>query len=111
MKILPCLSRGIVLLHEDGKTFEMAPLQVFRGPGGGTVLRIGRNALFFNIDGRFDGSECRIEPCDPKSPDAKALMDAFHEQEQNKNCSPDTTYFQPGTPGHVAETRTWPPKN
>lgn len=111
MKILPTLSRGIVLLHEDGVTFEMAPFQVFRGEGGGTVIRIGRNALFFNIEGRFDGNECKVEPLDPSSPDAKALMDAVHAQQENKNCAPDSSYFSPGSAGYLAETRVWPPKN
>jgi hypothetical protein len=111
MKILPFLSRGIVLLHEDGMTFEMAPLQVFRGPGGGVVIRIGRNALFFNNEGRFDGSECKLEPIDPSAPEAKAIMEAVHSQQENKNCAPDSPYFQPGSALYLAETRVWPPKN
>ncbi len=51
MKVLPTMSRGIVLLHEDGKTFEMAPFQVFRSASGSTIIRIGRTALFFDADG------------------------------------------------------------
>lgn len=111
VKVLPVLHRGVVLLHEDGKTFEIAPLQVFRVNGGGTVLRIGRNAFHFTVDGRLDSNECRIAPMGPDAPEAQALAKAYSEQDRNRNLAPDEAFFKPGTPGYLAETRVWPPKN
>ena len=102
------MSRGIVLLHEDGKTFEMAPLQVFIGANGHTLIRIGRNMLFFNPDGRFDGTECKTGELDTESTEAKMLLEAFELQGEAKGLPPEEAYFQPGSPGYKAETRAWP---
>lgn len=101
------MSRGIVFVHEDGKTFEMAPLQVFISGGGQTVIRIGRNALFFNQDGTLDGSESHVSGLTPDSPEVALIQQAFELQGQNKGLSPDDPYFVSGTPGHAAETRSW----
>ncbi len=107
MKILPTMSKGVVFVHEDGKTFEMAPLQVFIGGGGQTVIRIGRNALFFDKDGRFDGTESSVSGLSPDSPEAKAIREAFEAQGEHKGLPPDEPYFRPGSPGHAAEVRAW----
>jgi len=107
MKILPAMSKGIVLVHEDGKTFELAPFQVFISGGGQTVIRIGRNAIFFDKDGRFDGTESHPAGTDIDSPEAKRIREAFEVQGQYKGLPPDEPYFQPGTKGHTEETRAW----
>jgi hypothetical protein len=108
VKILPVMSRGVVYVHEDGETFEMAPLQVFRGDGGQTVVRIGRNCLFFDESGRFDGTESHPAGIAPDSEVAQRIRAAFDAQGQNRGLPPDEPYFQPGTRGHAAETRAWP---
>ncbi len=108
MKIMPTMCKGIVLMHEDGKTFEMAPLQVFISAGGSTVIRIGNNALFFDKDGKFDGTESHIAGMTPDSPELKLLHEAFEPQGKYKGLHPDVAYFTPGTPGYEAETRSWP---
>jgi len=108
MKILPTMSKGIVLVHEDGKTFEMAPLQVFISAGGSTVIRIGNNALFFDKDGKFDGTESHVSGMDRDSPEAAMLREAFKLQGEYKGLPPDVAYFQPDSPGYAAETRSWP---
>lgn len=108
MKILPTMCKGIVLVHEDGKTFEMAPFQVFIGNGGKTEIRIGNNVLFFNKDGTFDGTESHIAGMAPGSPELELLHEAFVLQGKYKGLPPDVAYFTPGTPGYDAETRAWP---
>ena len=108
MKILPHMSKAVVFVHEDGKTFEMAPLQVFIGGGGQTLIRIGRNVLFFDKDGRFDGTESRVDELPQDSPEAEMLREAFAVQGSYKGLPPDEPHFQPGSPGHEAETRSWP---
>jgi hypothetical protein len=106
MKILPCMAKAIVLLHEDGKTFEMAPFQVWRSSSsGGTVIRIGRNTLFFNEKGEFDGTESAVLATQAE---ADAFVEAFAVQGKNKGLAPETAYFPPGTAGYADETRAWP---
>lgn len=107
MKILPTMSKGVVFVHEDGKTFEMAPLQVFIGGSGQTVIRIGRNALFFDKDGRFDGTESHVAGFGPDSEEARVIREAFEAQGEYKGLPPEEPYFQEGTPGHAAEVRAW----
>lgn len=107
MKILPMMSRGVVFVHEDGKTFEMAPFQIFIGGSGQTVLRIGSNAFFFDKNGKFDGTESHVAGHAPDSPAASLFKQAFDLQGQNQGLAPDKPYFTPGTPGHEAETRGW----
>lgn len=108
MKILPTMSKGVVLLHEDGRTFEMAPFQVFLSGGGQTCIRIGRNAFFFERDGSFDGSECKVSGINQDSPEAYTIQNAFNEQGRNKGMAPEAPYFAPGSKGHTAETQGWP---
>jgi len=107
MKILPTMCKGVVFVHEDGKTFEMAPLQVFRSGSGQTAIRIGNNILFFDTDGSFDGTESHVAGLAPGSPEASLLTEAFELQGQYKGLPPDEPYFMPGTPGYAAETRSW----
>lgn len=106
MKILPCMSKGVVLVHEDG-SFEMAPFQVFRTKDA-TVVRLGRNAYFFDDGGRFDGSEHQLDGVsgmdDPK---LAAVNEALTLSGKNKGIPPDRAYYPPGTPGYERETATW----
>ena len=109
MKILPIVHKGIVLMHEDG-SFEMAPFQVFRGADGGTVIRIGHNAIFFDKKGAFDGTECRV----PASVDAQVgddysdqLAAAFDEQGRNRGKAPTSAYFGVDSRGWHRETAAW----
>jgi|APFre7841882654_1041346.scaffolds.fasta_scaffold143578_1 hypothetical protein len=106
MKILPSMCKGFVFVHEDGKSFEFAPLQVFLS-GSQTAIRIGRNILFFNKDGTFDGTESHLAGLESDSPELKRIREAFDLQGEMKGLPPDESYFQPGTPGYVAETRMW----
>jgi hypothetical protein len=104
MKILPMMSRGVVLVHEDG-TFEMAPMQVWRSGSGQTVIRLGNNAYFFQDSGKYDGSEHRIVEGSDLD---KALPVALAESSANKGLAPEVAYYPEGTPGHARETSAWP---
>lgn len=107
MKILPTMCKGVVFVHEDGKTFEMAPVQVFMGINGMTLIRIGRNVLFFDRDGKFDGTESKtLAANDPEL--MKKITEAFEVQGDNKGIVPDEPYFHPGHPNYEHETRSWP---
>jgi hypothetical protein len=108
MKILPHMSKAVVLLHEDGKTFEMAPFQVFQAWEGQTIIRIGRNTFFFDKDGKFDGTECAVAGLEFDSPEARMIQQAFDLQGEYKGLAPETPYFEPGSPGYAHETRAWP---
>lgn len=107
MKIMPMVSSGVVLMHEDG-SFEMAPLQVFRSATGQTVIRLGNNALFFKEDGSFDGNECKIPGGGVPVEQAAALQGAFHEQGKNTGKAPAEAYFQEGSRGWDREVAGWP---
>ena len=102
MKINPTMSKGIVLMHQDG-SYEMAPFQVFRG-NNATIIRIGNNTLFFEENGKFDGSECGGVPKEK----AEEFMRAFEIQDENKDKAPDKPYFEPGSNGWEKETADWP---
>ena len=100
MKILPMQSRGIVLMHEDGKTIEMAPMQVFRQRNGNTIIRIGRNTLHFLEDGTFDGEECACSA----GAKQEEIVAALQQSAANQGQPPETTYFEEGTRGWEDET-------
>ena len=102
-KLKELLHRGIVFVHEDGKTFEMAPVQLFAGPTGETVLRIGRNILVFTAEGEFDGSYSKHDPVSS----AKTITRALVEQEENLHQPPPEPFFAAPTDGHTAETSRW----
>ena len=106
MKILPCMSKGIVLMHEDG-TFELAPFQVFLSAGGQTVIRIGRTALYFDKDGRFDGEECHGRSAPELAQSNELLVDALEASKRNQGLAPEEPYFQPGSPAFERETAAW----
>ena len=105
MKIEPMMSRGIVLMHADGK-FEMAPMQVFKSSTGQTVIRIGNNALFFDENGSFDGSEC-VCPANVTKAQMHRVGAAIAQQAENEGLAPSAPYFEPGSNGHAAETAAW----
>jgi hypothetical protein len=107
MKILPTISSGIVLMHEDG-TFEMAPFQVFRSSDSKTIIRIGNNTLWFNEDGTFSGSECRIPGGGLPIEEAATLQAAFEIQGSNKGRAPAEPYFEEETVGWKKELAGWP---
>jgi len=107
MKIMPAVSSGIVLMHEDG-TFEMAPFQVFRAANGQTVIRIGNNTLWFGENGQFDGSECKIPGGALPIEEAAKLQAAFDVQGENKNKAPAEPYFEEGSKGWEREVAGWP---
>ena len=102
MKILPMMHRGVALVHDDGVTIEMAPMQIWRQKNGTTVLRLGRNTFYFNDDGTYDGSEHAMNAGSPQ------LEEALKISAENRGLAPDTPYFPPGSPGHAEETRAWP---
>lgn len=107
MKIMPAISSGVVLMHEDG-TFEMAPFQVFRSDKGQTIIRLGNNTLWFDENGKFDGNECKVP--EAGTTDMGALQEAFKAQEGNKNRAPVPAYFQEDTSGWKREVADWPKK-
>jgi hypothetical protein len=108
MNIQPCVSAGIVFMHEDGK-FEMTPFQIFPLKTGGSCIRIGRNAIYFNEDGSFDGTEC-APPRSAVETNEKldALGEGFQRSGENRGLAPATTYFGEGSPGYEAEVAGWP---
>ena len=105
MKILPMMSRGVVLVHED-ESIEMAPMQIWHTKNG-TRLRIGRNVYFFNLDGSYDGSEHRMTYA--RGSDKEREMDAaLTLSGENKGFAPEVPHYPPDTPGHQAEVAAWP---
>jgi len=108
MKIMPHMSREIVYVHDDGKTFESVPFQVFRLKSGATCIRIGRNTLYFNEDGSFDGTEAMVGELVKDPAQHEAVLKALERQGQAKGHAPEWAYHQPGTAGYDAETAAWP---
>ena len=107
LPVTPVLSSGIVFIHEDGNSFEYAPLQVFRGVDGGTNIRIGRNILHFNEDGSFDGNESKFtEQTDDAT--VKAINEAMQHQKRHRGRKPLETYYQAGSTGWETEIASWP---
>ena len=104
MKILPTMSRGVVFLHEDGKTFEMAPLHIFRTRDGDTVIRIGRNILTLDESGNFDGEECHLDGIDAAEI-GEQLAEALKQSVANQGQAPESLYFSEGSAGRAAEER------
>lgn len=116
----PFVSAGEVFMHEDGETFEVAPLSLFQLEDGQVVLRIGRNTYWFDPDGNYDGPECVTPPVPGASSMSdeeiirrsnrrfKPLMDALTQCKQHRNQRPKMAYFETGTPGYRAETAIWP---
>lgn len=98
MKILPVVCKTIPLMIE-GRCVEV-PFQVFRSKTS-TVIRIGDNALYFDDDGTFDGCEAKGE--DPEQ--AKLYVESLAKKTQG--VPPETSYFQPGTPGFHREIQGW----
>jgi hypothetical protein len=109
MKILPAISKGIVLMRDDG-TFEMAPFQVFRSAAGMSVIRIGNNVLYFDKNGVFDGSECKCPPGIAVGDQFEvALKAAFSEQVGNRGHAPvGNPYFSAHSAGWEREVASWP---
>jgi hypothetical protein len=103
MRIKTFVSRGEVFMHEDG-TFEVAPFQVFRSSSGGVCIRIGRNCYFFSKDGSYDGPECKPPP----TVDIDGLRAALQACTKNRGRRPAEPYFQQGSPGFMAEVKSWP---
>lgn len=96
-------------MHEDG-TFEMAPMQIFRLPKTGmTVLRLGRNAFFFDKDGHYDGSECKL-PDETSIEDTEEIRKAFERAALNHGRVPAEPYFRPERGEAEVEQSGWPKK-
>ncbi len=108
MKILPVLRCVIPFVTADDAgevTVHRLPLQVFRGGSGGTIVRIGDNALFFEESGKFDGFESALPSYEAA---VVAYAEASEESQATRGMPPAKAYYQPGTTGHTAETRSWP---
>ena len=111
MKILPMMNRGIPWLREDGRTFDVVPFQVFllkefKGEPSATIIRIGRNAIWLNEDGSFNGTE--MKSSEDISEDEIAALEAAHDASKTVDgVAPEEAYFPPMTPGYDAETRAW----
>lgn len=108
MKILPMMHKGIVFVHDDGKTFEVIPLQIFVSKNNMTVIRIGNNTIWFDKDGGFDGTESKLAEVSVDGERARLIQEAFEIQGENRGLAPETPYFPIGTPAYEAETRSWP---
>jgi hypothetical protein len=104
VKILPMLRARVPLVTGDGTAFDVVPLQVFRFKDGRWLLRYGRNTLWFEPDGTFDGTEhltqARI--------DGDALQAALADSPHSEGEAPAESYFDPEAPGYQAETAAWP---
>jgi hypothetical protein len=104
MKIMPIAYRTVPFVLNDGQRFEEMAFQVFRLKDGNTIVRIGRNIFVFLADGRFDGTEHK---CD-EGADAEALTGALTRSAEHEGQPPDEPYYEPGSPGHEAETLGFP---
>jgi len=104
MKILPIMSRGVPFVRGDD-TLEMVPMQVWRDAKGSTVIRLGKNAYFFDEDGKYDGSEHKAT--EGRSAD-KTLTASLEASSRNRGLPPEEAYYPEGTPAHARETAAWP---
>ena len=109
MILKPSMSAGIVMVHDDGIAFDVVPFQVFQLSSGATIIRIGRNALWFDPDGAFDGTEHRL-PAGVDPVVQKMLVASLEMAQKNRGKPPEESYFRPGAPGHASETASWPEK-
>jgi hypothetical protein len=99
------VSSGEPVLREDG-TVEVVPLQVFRLHNGATVIRLGRTTIWFNEQGKLDGTEHLTVGLSAEQ--KQALVDALEASRGNRGRAPTEPYFQPGEKGHAAEVAGWP---
>ena len=106
MKIIPCMNSGIPFVLNDGRSLEIVPLQVFRSASGQTAIRIGRNILFFNENGTFDGTEARVAE-DISEDECDTLVAALESSKTTDGVAPAEPYFMVGSDGYDAETRAW----
>ena len=100
----PFVTSGEVLVRPDGKGFDVVPISLFRLDSGQTCLRVGRNVLYFNADGTYDGPEGRVEDV----VDSQALTAAYARCRGNRDKRPTEPHFAAETKGHGAETGIWP---
>lgn len=102
----PFVTAGEVLVRPDGEGFDIVPLSLFRLADGRTCLRIGRNVLYFQGDGTYDGPEGRTKEMPIE--ESRTLAAAYGRCAGNRGRRPHEAHFAEGTPGHAAETGIWP---
>lgn len=86
--------------------FRDSPLQIFQTANGQTVIRIGRNTLWFTSEGDFDGTEAKPVPGATQL-EQMNLVEAFKSQEDNRGKAPAEAYFEKGSNGYEAEVASW----
>ena len=104
--IKPFVSAGEILVHGDGRTWEVVPLSVFDA-GSMTVVRVGRTTYWFDgEDGKYDGSEFNLSGAD------LADLGNFREQmgrvRDNRGRAPAEAYFDPSRDHYRYEVALWP---
>lgn len=99
----PFVSAGELFVDTKGNP-SLVPLSLFQTESGSIILRVGENTYWFDEDGVYDGPEARF----PSPPDAKHVAALLEESTRNRGRAPAEAYFEPGCPGHDAETALWP---
>jgi len=105
MKLKPTINKGIVLMHEDG-SFEMAPFQIFSTQYH-TIIRIGNNALFFDAEGNFDGSEGKVPKGCMNNHSEEEILKAYQHQVDNDGKAPEEPYFASQSNAWECEVKAW----
>jgi hypothetical protein len=108
MKINPCVSSGIPWLSPEGDRVDVVPMQVFRSVSGLTIVRVGRNTLWFDERGNFDGTEHKMAGVPVDGPVAEQLIALLAESKTNQGQAPAEAYFAEGSEGWKKETAAWP---
>ena len=105
MKLLPFVHRSVPVML-DGQVCPL-PLQLFRRPGGGSILRVGDTVLGFNEAGELDSYEFRCAASGHEA--AQAIHDQAERQWiDGRGQAPTTAYYLTGSPGYRAEVAGWP---
>jgi len=100
LTIQPFMTKGAILCINNKLT--LVPLHAFKLDDGEIVFRIGASMLFFDAEGKFEGTEVRMsQTMSPAPGDAKELMQRAH---KNMSQAPEQCYFGENTPGRMAET-------
>jgi hypothetical protein len=104
MKVLPFVSSGEPFLNNDG-TLQIVPMQLFLGPGGRTILRMGHNVFLFDASGKYTGCEMSG---DRSNDGVEVLTRVLKETAHNQGHAPDEAYFHEGSDGWKREIAGWP---
>lgn len=107
----PFVSAGEVFRLPGSSEIHILPMQLFQVPSG-TILRIGDMAYHFDRNGVYDGVETKLRGVPEIQEKLNEVADLLADCErENRGNAPNTTYFEPGSPGYAAETGGWPKRS